>query len=202
MALSDEEQRLLEQMEAALAAEDPKLVNTLRGTGVRRIHRRRAAIAGVGFFAGLALLIAGMSTHLFLSVVGFVIMVAAAVTAIYSWQHVGSGPDAKKTSSRPRAPAVVRIRRRPRLHGQDGRALEAAPRRIRLLVTDTASSSHRLITQPGNQHRVIARTVQHPPHRLLKGRVRPEPPVGHGVSSPCRGRTRRRRSPKPAPGVR
>src|SRR5215218_6975566 len=32
MALSDEEQRLLEQMEAALAAEDPKLVNTLRGT--------------------------------------------------------------------------------------------------------------------------------------------------------------------------
>jgi hypothetical protein len=104
VALSDEEQRLLEQMEAALAAEDPKLVNTLRGTGVRRIHRRRAAIAGVGFFAGLALLIAGMSTYLFLSVLGFVIMVGAAVTAIYSWQHVGSGPDGKLTSSRPRAP--------------------------------------------------------------------------------------------------
>lgn len=32
MALSDEEQRLLDQMEAALAAEDPKLANTLRGT--------------------------------------------------------------------------------------------------------------------------------------------------------------------------
>ena len=46
MALSDEEQRLLEQMEAALAAEDPKLVNTLRGTGARRVHRRRAALAG------------------------------------------------------------------------------------------------------------------------------------------------------------
>ena len=60
MALSEEEQRLLEQMEAALAAEDPKLVNTLRGTGVRKVHRRRAAVAGVGFFVGLALLIAGM----------------------------------------------------------------------------------------------------------------------------------------------
>ena len=58
MALSDEEQRLLEQMEAALAAEDPKLVNALRGTSVRRVHRRRAALAGVGFFAGLGLLIA------------------------------------------------------------------------------------------------------------------------------------------------
>ena len=105
MALSEEEQRLLEQMEAALAAEDPKLVNTLRGTGVRRVHRRRAAIAGVGFFAGLALLIAGMSTYLILSVLGFVVMVAAAVTAIYSWQHVGSGgPDPSRGADRPRAP--------------------------------------------------------------------------------------------------
>ena len=60
MALSEEEQRLLEQMEAALAAEDPKLVNTLRGTGVRKFHRRRAAVAGVGFFVGLGLLIVGM----------------------------------------------------------------------------------------------------------------------------------------------
>ncbi len=103
MALSEEEQRLLEQMEAALAAEDPKLVNTLRGTGVRRIHRRRAAIAGVGFFAGLALLIVGMSVHPLLSVLGFMIMVAAAVTAIYSWQHVGTGPDTGRSPSRPRA---------------------------------------------------------------------------------------------------
>ena len=100
MALSDEEQRLLEQMEAALAAEDPKLENALRGNGVRRVHRRRAAIAGVGFFAGLALLIAGISTELFLSVLGFVIMVAASVTAIYSWQHVGGTPDAGRGRDR------------------------------------------------------------------------------------------------------
>lgn len=94
MALSDEEQRLLEQMEAALAAEDPKLVNALRGTSARKVHRRRAALAGVGFFAGLGLLIAGISINPFLSVLGFVIMVAAAVTAIYSWQHVGGSADA------------------------------------------------------------------------------------------------------------
>ncbi|GAA2100990.1 hypothetical protein GCM10009841_16340 [Microlunatus panaciterrae] len=105
MALSEEEQRLLAQMEAALAAEDPKLVNTLRGTGVRRVHRRRAALAGVAFFAGLALLIAGMSTYLFLSVLGFVLMVAAAVTAIYSWQHVtGGGSDHESTPDRLKTP--------------------------------------------------------------------------------------------------
>ena len=100
MALSEEEQRLLEQMEAALAAEDPKLVNALRGNGVRRVHRRRAALAGIGFFAGLALLITGMSTELFLSVLGFVVMVAASVTAIYSWQHVGGSPDSGRGRDR------------------------------------------------------------------------------------------------------
>ena len=104
MALSEEEQRLLDQMEAALAAEDPKLVNALRGTGTRRVHRRRAAIAGIGFFLGLALLISGMSTTWFLSVLGFVVMVAAAVTAIYSWPHVGSGPDPGRNADRPKAP--------------------------------------------------------------------------------------------------
>jgi hypothetical protein len=103
VALSEEEQKLLEQMEAALAAEDPKLVNTLRGTGVRRVHRRRAALAGIGFFGGLALLVAGMSIHPVLSILGFVVMVAAAVTAIYSWQHVGSGADPGRTAHRPRA---------------------------------------------------------------------------------------------------
>ncbi|MFL6028199.1 MAG: DUF3040 domain-containing protein [Friedmanniella sp.] len=97
MALSDEEQRLLEQMEAALAAEDPKLVNALRGTGVRRVHRRRAALAGVGFFLGLGLLIIGISVHPVLSVLGFVVMVASAVVAIYSWQHVGSSADPGRT---------------------------------------------------------------------------------------------------------
>lgn len=104
MALSEEEQRLLSQMEEALAAEDPKLVNTLRGTGARRVHRRRAAVAGVGFFVGLALLIAGMSTEIFLSVLGFVVMVAAAVTAIYAWQHVGSGGDLDAPHDRPKTP--------------------------------------------------------------------------------------------------
>jgi cytochrome c-type biogenesis protein CcmH/NrfG len=95
VALSDEEQRLLDQMEAALAAEDPKLVNALRGTGTRRVHRRRAAIAGV----------VGVSAGWFWSVLGFVIMVAAAVTAIYSWPHVGTGNDpGGRAADRPKAP--------------------------------------------------------------------------------------------------
>ena len=129
MALSNEEQRLLEQMEAALAAEDPKLVNAMRGTGTRRVHRRRAALAGVGFFGGLALLVAGLYLvtdgpigYIALSVLGFVVMVAAAVTAILSWQHVGTSAPTRRRH-RPGQDPPGQPPRQPGLHGQDGRAL-------------------------------------------------------------------------------
>lgn len=104
MALSDEEERLLHQMEAALAAEDPKLSHALSGRGSRRVHRRRAAVAGVGFFAGLALLILGMSTNIVISVLGFVVMLASAVTAIYSWRHVNDAPSDAGRQDRPKTP--------------------------------------------------------------------------------------------------
>lgn len=92
MALSEEEQRLLAQMEEALAAEDPKLANALRGTTSRRLHRRRAALAGVGFLIGIACLVGGMQVSPALSIAGFVIMLAASVVAITSWRHVGEVP--------------------------------------------------------------------------------------------------------------
>ena len=40
--LSEEELRLLEQMERALSEEDPKFASTLRGTTLRQAARRRA----------------------------------------------------------------------------------------------------------------------------------------------------------------
>ena len=91
MALSDEEQRLLEQMEAALAAEDPKLANALRGTRRRGVQGRQAALAGVGFFAGIALLIAGLQTYWWVSVIGFVLMFASVAVAVTAWRP--TGPD-------------------------------------------------------------------------------------------------------------
>lgn len=89
MALSDEEQRLLEQMEAALAAEDPKLAHTLRGTRTRRLHRRRAALAGVGFVLGLVALVVGMELGIAISIAGFMVMLVATIMALASWQQVG-----------------------------------------------------------------------------------------------------------------
>ncbi len=104
MALSEDEQRLLEQMEAALEAEDPKLANTLRGTSARRLHRRRAALAGVGFLIGLGMLVGGMEFHWGLSVGGFLIMLVSTVVAVSAWQHVGYDGEGAQPGGKGKSP--------------------------------------------------------------------------------------------------
>ncbi|MFP5417481.1 MAG: DUF3040 domain-containing protein [Actinomycetes bacterium] len=101
MALSEKEQRLLEQLEAALAAEDPKLANTLRGTGTRKLHRRRAALAGLGLLVGVAALVAGMEFGWVVSIIGFAVMLVSTVVALSSWKHV-EGDGSGQGSSGPR----------------------------------------------------------------------------------------------------
>lgn len=87
MALSEKEQELLAQMEAALSAEDPKLASTLRGKAPQAVHRRRAAFAAFGFIVGIAVLIAGMSVSWVVSVAGFVLMLVSTVMALASWSR-------------------------------------------------------------------------------------------------------------------
>lgn len=83
MPLSEEELRMLEQMERALVEEDPKLASTLRGTAFQRSVRTRAVIAGVVFVGGIALLLAGaILSNPVVGVVGFVVMLASATVAV------------------------------------------------------------------------------------------------------------------------
>ena len=73
MPLSEHEQRLLEQMERALYAEDPKFASSLRGRDPRSNFRRRVLLAGIGFVVGVVLLMLGLVTQLIVvSIVGFV----------------------------------------------------------------------------------------------------------------------------------
>lgn len=90
MALSEEELRLLKQLEDSLAEEDPKLANALSGRTPRRIQRRTAALSGVVFLVGIIALISGMQLHnALVSVLGFVIMLTASVVALNAWKQVG-----------------------------------------------------------------------------------------------------------------
>ena len=83
MPLSEEEARLLEQMERALVEEDPKLASTLRGTSFQRAARRRAILGGVVLAVGIALLVgAVMLSQPVLGVAGFVVMLGGAVVAV------------------------------------------------------------------------------------------------------------------------
>jgi hypothetical protein len=81
--LSEEELRLLEQMERALVEEDPKFASTLRGTTLRQAARRRALLAGFVFAVGIAVLMGGAISGLWqIGIVGFVIMLGSATIGL------------------------------------------------------------------------------------------------------------------------
>ena len=85
MPLSEEELRLLEQMERALVEDDPKLAHTLRGTGVQRASRRRAVLAGAAFVLGVVVLMTGaIAAQPIVGVIGFIVMLASATIAVTS----------------------------------------------------------------------------------------------------------------------
>lgn len=80
--LSDHEQRLLEQMERALYAEDPKFADSLRKTRGASMDRKRLVLGLGGAVAGLAILLAGVATSLpLVGVLGFLATVAGAFVA-------------------------------------------------------------------------------------------------------------------------
>jgi hypothetical protein len=87
--LSEHEQRLLEQMERALYAEDPKFASSLRGKDPRSNFRRRVLLAAVAFVVGVVLLMTGLVTQVILvSLVGFLLMLASAFFAVTSYRAV------------------------------------------------------------------------------------------------------------------
>jgi DUF3040 family protein len=100
MPLSDHEQRMLDEIETALYAEDPKFASSVRG-GTLRAPTTRRRIQGVALFlVGLAMLVSGVAfpaTMLggfpILSVVGFLVMFGGVVFAI-------TGPRLSKASDR------------------------------------------------------------------------------------------------------
>ena len=93
MPLSEHEQRLLEQMERALYAEDPKFASTLRGGDPRSNFRRRVVLAGLGFLIGIVALMTGLVAQVVLvSILGFVLMLASAFFVFSSWRRLSQAP--------------------------------------------------------------------------------------------------------------
>ncbi|MFF0817037.1 DUF3040 domain-containing protein [Rhodococcus sp. NPDC003318] len=107
MPLSEHEQRMLDQIESALYAEDPKFASSVRGGRMRAASSKRRMQAGALFVLGLVLLVAGIplaakaGAFLIISLLGFLVMFGAGVLFLR-----GSGPGMKSGSAEKSGPAA------------------------------------------------------------------------------------------------
>lgn len=93
MPLSEHEQRMLEQIESALYAEDPKFAHAVRSTNPQVHYKRRIVKAALGFVVGVCTLMAGLvinegTVTIAVSVTGFLLMVVCCVWALTSWKRM------------------------------------------------------------------------------------------------------------------
>lgn len=88
MPLSEHEQQLLDQIEQALYAEDPKFASNVRGARFRNTPRRRRIEGIAVFVVGIALLVTGMLIPFrvlgvpVVSVIGFLLMFFGALLTL------------------------------------------------------------------------------------------------------------------------
>lgn len=121
MALSEHEQRMLDQIEQALFADDPKFASTVN---VSKMRRRRPVLAVTLAVLGLLALVGGAivatlvlpAAGIPLAVVGFIAMVAGVGLLVYGvpGKRGGSGGQApsKKVASPLSSRMEERFRRR------------------------------------------------------------------------------------------
>ncbi|MEY4493166.1 MAG: hypothetical protein RL355_515 [Actinomycetota bacterium] len=96
MALSDHEQKLLAQMEAALANEDPKLATTLRAPSIRLRTPKHVFMALGAVIVGVAGLVAGVATQMPpIGILGFVAMVTGLSIVVTGAGAANSGAKVK-----------------------------------------------------------------------------------------------------------
>ncbi|MFD4430408.1 DUF3040 domain-containing protein, partial [Nocardia sp. NPDC058497] len=103
MPLSEHEQRMLEQIESALYAEDPKFASSVRGGRLRSTSSRRRLQAAALFAIGLFLLVAGIAAPFkpggfpIISLVGFIAMFGAGVLLMIGNSRRSARPDSTET---------------------------------------------------------------------------------------------------------
>ncbi len=91
MALSDRERRLLAEMEAALATDDPRLESRLAGSTMTPT-KPRLALGALSILAGAAILFAGLiSKTTPIGVAGFLVALFGVLTLIRSLGSITKG---------------------------------------------------------------------------------------------------------------
>ena len=91
MALSEHEQRILDEIERRLAEEDPRFVERARRASDDDHQLRRIRWAVVGFVTGLLMLL-GLTFHFAFGVAGFSLMLLSVVTGVAALRQLDEGP--------------------------------------------------------------------------------------------------------------
>lgn len=101
MPLSEDEQRILSEIEQRLYESDPHLVREVSSTTVYTRSLRGLKWAAVGFVAGIAILLATLSVSYVLAFVGFLVMLASALVFERNARHLGKTGIQQITQRRP-----------------------------------------------------------------------------------------------------
>lgn len=129
MPLSEHEQRLLEQIERALYADDPKFASTVKSSNPRTWLRRRVVRSLLLFVLGLVVLVVGVAVNrpaltVSFGIVGFALMLFAALRGAADLRRLGGRPEpaAGRAPSAPKpakVPFMERIEERWRRRWED-----------------------------------------------------------------------------------
>ncbi|MFJ6003674.1 DUF3040 domain-containing protein [Arthrobacter sp. NPDC092385] len=92
MALSEHEQRLLDQLEQQLHADDPKFAHSMASDTRKSMSTRRLVIGSLITIAGILVLLAGIVyQNIFIGVAGFLIMGGGVYFATTKSRQVEAG---------------------------------------------------------------------------------------------------------------
>lgn len=104
MALSEHEQRLLDQLEQQLHADDPKFAHSMASSSNRSMSTRRIVLGSLVTVAGLAVLLLGITNQFIpVGIAGFLVMGAGVYYATTKSKLNGAVPGAGKTAKAPSA---------------------------------------------------------------------------------------------------
>ena len=89
MPLSEDEQRILQEIEAQFYANDPQLAQQVSETTLYRHASRNIKWAALGFVVGFVVLLTSFASSLFFGFVGFLAMLGCAFVIVSNLRKMG-----------------------------------------------------------------------------------------------------------------
>lgn len=107
MPLDDREQRILAEIERRFYEDDPELAQAVKN--IDRSRRFGVRLPTVGLVGGLAMVVAFFTSHTWVALVGFTVMVASATALVHEirargWGEKESGGQSDDPAPGPRWP--------------------------------------------------------------------------------------------------